>query len=316
MSKFEFQVPGTDFSIKANTIYKVTTKVDPEAPDGFVEHKTTKVIHPDVTTSVGAPYDVGMEAWNTGFYKSSPCLRGMSDEQKEAIIKVLTEHIVKPVEAIKGEGRLSHDKSNEFWDSFRIPLGTEIVFNTANPIELLQLYLAILGKNLAPKEMENHPNFKKAQFCVVNNEDAVSVKQERDLEKLEANGLFYTLYQSDKDKLFKLMDYLGIVSSDKTDMATLSSAFMAHLEDKSPSGYQNSKIFIDTFNKFSTERGEQELYLYGILKELYKKNIVRVVRGEVYLDDISLGNSFKLAAEAAAQDLEITKKLVELSQND
>lgn len=316
MSKFEFQVPGTEFSIKSNTIYKVTSKVDPDAPDGFVEHKTTKVIHPDVTTSVGAPYDVGMEAWNTGFYPASPCLRGMSESEKTAIIKVLNEHIVKKVEAIKGEGRLSHSKDNPFWDSFRIPLGTEVVFNTGNPIELMQLYLAILGKNLAPKELENHPNFKKAQFCVVNNEQAVSAKQEKDQEKLEANGLFYMLYQSDREKLFNILDYLNIVNSDKTDKATLSSAFMAHLEDKSPSGFQNSKIFIDTHNKFSTEAGEQELYIYGIIKKLFKKGIIKVVRGTVYLDDENLGNSFKLAAETASKTPELVKRLVELSQND
>ncbi len=316
MSKFEFQVPGTDFSIKANTIYKVTSKLDPEAPDGFVENKTTKVIHPDVTTSVGAPWDTAMEAWNTGFYKGSECLRGMSAEEKDSIIKVLTENIVRPVEAIKGAGRLTHEKDNEFWDTFRIPLGTEVVFNTANPVELLQLYLAILGKNLAPKSLENHPNFKKAQFCVVNNEDAVSAKEERDHERLKATGLFYTLYQSDKQKLFNIMDYLSIVNSDKTDEKTLSSAFTAYLEDKSPTGFQNSKIFVDTFNRFQGEAGEQELYVYGLLKSLYKKDIVKVVRGEVYLDDISLGNSFKLAAETASKLPETVKKLVELSQND
>ena len=316
MSKFEFQVPGTEFSIKSNTIYKVTPKIDPDAPDGFVENKTTKVIHPDITTSVGAPYDVKMEAWDTGFYTSSPCLRGMSQEQKESLIKVLDENIVQKVEAIKGKDRLSHSNGNGFWDTFRIPLGTEIVFNTANPTELLQLYLAILGKNLAPKELENHPNFKKAQFCVVNNEAAVSAKQERDQEKLEANGLFYTLYHSDKDKLFKIMDYLNIVNSDKTDQSTLSSAFLAYLDDKSPSGYQNSKIFINTFNKFKSEAGENELYVYGILKELYGKGSVKLVRGEVYLDDQNLGNSFKLAAENAAQDSDIVKKLVQLSKNE
>ncbi len=112
------------------------------------------------------------------------------------------------------------------------------------------------------------------------------------------------------------MDYLSIVNSDKTDKTTLSSAFMAYLDDKSSTGYQNSKIFIQTFNKFATKNGEQELYLYGIIKKLFKSGDIKVVRGVVYLDALNLGNSFKLAAETSVLDTEITKKLVELSQND
>jgi hypothetical protein len=255
-----------------------------------------------------------MEIWNTGFYKAAPCLRGLTPEQKEAIVDVLKKHIVDPVEAIKGVGKLAHDNGNSFWDSFRIPLGTEIVFNTANPVELLQLYLAILGKNLAPKALETHPNFKKAQFCVINSEEAISAKQETDLEKLEANGLFYTLFQSDREKLFNILDYLNIVSSDKTDKATLSSAFLAYLEDKTPTGFQNSKIFVSTYSKFKGDKGENELYTYGIIKELYKKDIVKVIRGEVFLDSTSLGNSFKLAAEYVASNEELSERLIELTQ--
>lgn len=316
MSKFEFQVPGTEFSIKSNTIYKVISKIDPDAPDGFVKEKTTKIIHPDVTTSVGAPWDVAMEAWDTGFYPASKCLRGMGEEQKKAMIEVLTENIVKPVEAIKGKGKLNHTKDNDYFDSFRIPLGTTVVFNTNNPVERLQLYLGILGKNLAPKEYENHPNFKKAQFCVVNNEEAVSAREERNFENTEAIGLFYGLLHSDKKKLFGILDYLDIVNSDKTDEKTLTTAFTRYLEDKSPEGYQNSKIFITTYRKFETEKGGEELYLYQVIKELFRKNIIKTVRGVVYLDDINLGNSFKLAAETANKSPEISKQLIELSQNN
>ena len=314
MSKFKFTVPGTDFEIVSDTIYKVVPKLDPDAPDGFVENGTTKIIHPNITTSVGAPWDETMKVWNTGFYKASPCYKGMSPEEREALINVFEKHLVKPVEEVKGEGILNHTSGHEFFDNFSIPLGTTVTFNTNDPIQRLQLFWAILGKNLAPKRLENHPNYSKADFCVVNNEDATNRKEEKTFQNTKAIGLFYTLLQSDKEKLFQILEYLGVVNSDLTEEKTLTTVFTSFIEDKSPEGYQNSKIFIETFNKFSTEAGENELYIYDLLKKLHKKGIVKIVRGSVYLDDMNLGNGFKLAATYAATNQEVNQRLLELSE--
>ena len=256
-----------------------------------------------------------MEAWDTGFYESSKCLRGLDEAARKELVQLLQKHIVEPVERIRGEGALAHASDNEFFDSFRIPLGTTVVFNTANPIERLQVYLGILGKNLAPKKFESHPNFKKAQFCVINNEDAVTARQEKAHQKTEAIGLYYTLLKSNKEKLFNILDYIGIVTSDKTDDVTLSSAFTEYVDDSSKEGFKNPEIFINTVTKFQDEAGENELYIYNLLKQLSKKGVVKILRGEVYLDDINLGNGFKLAAAYAASSPEINERLVELSEN-
>ena len=91
---FTIKVPGIDFEIKSNTIYTVKPKVDPKAPDGFRNHGTTKVIHPAVGDTVTAPFDVAMGVWDTGFYPHSPCLRAMSEREREEHLKNIKKYLV------------------------------------------------------------------------------------------------------------------------------------------------------------------------------------------------------------------------------
>lgn len=295
MSQFEFTIPKTQFVFKSNSMYQIQPKPDASAPDGFKDNGTTKVISPDVGNTVHARFDDEMKVWDTGFYTSSPILRGMSDEEKAAYIKQVTEHIIKPVEELKGEGVLNHHESNKFFDSFGIDLKAYRVLNTADVLQRLALYLAIINKELAPKEHASNPLYRKAQYVIVNKEEAVNIRQEREMQKNDAIGLFYMLQTTDKERLYSLLDYLNIANSKTTDKATLNSAFNRWLDDKT-SGYQNSKIFGDTYKKFDSEEGQEELYVYGKVKELGEKGVIKTQRGEVFLDGKPIGANYKFAA--------------------
>ena len=241
-TEFEIKIPGVDFSIKSDTIYTVIPKPDPNAPDGFKEHGTTKLIHPDVTNTVAAPFDVEMGVWDTGFYELSPCLRGMDRKEQEEHVKLVRKYIVEPVEKIKGVGTLDHNAKNTFFDDFPIALYNKVSFNTADPLQLLMLYLVILGKDLAPKELSGHPQFKKAAYQVVNREREISNKQQIEIDKGRAIGEFYALLKSDKKKLGILLTYLGVSTTSMQDEDTFITVFQRFLNDKQD-GYRNSKIF-------------------------------------------------------------------------
>jgi hypothetical protein len=312
-TKFEIPIPQTQFVLKSDRMYQIQPKMDASAPDGFKDAGTTKVISPDIGNTVHAPFNSEMKVWDTGFFKSSPILRGMKEEDKEMFIKLVNEHIVKPIEDLKGEGVLSHQENNEFLDNFGIELKAYRVINTAEPLQRLALYFAVLGKHLAPKEHQSNPLYSGAQYVIVNSEEAVNVKQEREMQKNEAIGLFYVLQKNDKDKMYDLLDYLNISNSKTTDKATLNSSFNRWLDDKT-SGYQNSEIFIKTYNRFDSEEGEEELYMYKSLKKLHDNNIVKVQRGEVFLEGKSLGAGYKLAATHLMDNAEARKRVAELMQ--
>lgn len=314
--KFEITIPRTQFVLKSNTMYKILPKSDASAPDGFKDNGTTKVISPDVGNTVYPPWDNEMKVWDTCFYKASRSLRGMPEAEKEEYLKKVQEFIVKPVEELKGEGILSHQESNKFFDDFGSTLKANRVVNTSEPLERLALYFAVLNNDLAPKEHASNPLYSKAQYVIVNSEEAVNIRQEREMEKNQAIGLFYVLQNNDKEKMSDLLDYLGIANTSTTDKATLNSAFNRWLTDKT-SGFQNSNLFIKTYEKFDSEDGAEELYLYQKLKELNDKNLIKLQRGEVFLEGKPIGAGFKLAASylmTNKDDKEKVAKLIEQIQ--
>jgi len=311
-TEFEIKIPGIDFVIKSDTIYTVIPKPDPNAPDGFKEHGTTKLIHPDVTNTVAAPFDVEMGVWDTGFYELSPCLRGMDKKEQEEHVKLVRKYIVEPVEKIKGVGTLDHSAKNTFFDDFPIALYNKVSFNTADPLQLLMLYLVILGKDLAPKELSGHPQFKKAAYQVVNREREISNKQQIEIDKGRAIGEFYALLKSDKKKLGILLTYLGVSTTSMQDEDTFITVFQRFLNDKQD-GYRNSKIFLDTLDKFSSKEGEEELYIYDSLNQLYDKGELKVFKQEFFLREHNLGNSIKHAAMFVSTKPELKKLVVELN---
>lgn len=310
----EITVPGTDFTIKADTIYTVLPKVDPNAPDGFKEHGTTKVIHPSVGNTVGAPYDRTMGVWDTGFYTHSPCLVGMPVEAKNKFIKDVNEFIVTPVEEIKGQGELDH-KNNKFFDNLAITLANKVHFNTANPLDRLGLYFAVLGKELCPKDMVGNPLFGGAAYQVVNKEVEVSNKEQAELDNARAIGELYNLIRNDKDFLSKVFKYLRISDATISDEKTFVTVFNRYLKDKQD-GYRNSTLFLKEIDKFRTKEGAQELEAYIMLLKLYDQKIVQINKSEYYLKGVSIGNSLKHAAMNAAKDPELMKQIVELSAEE
>lgn len=311
---FEIKVPGTDFIIKSNTIYTVLPKPDPNAPDGFREHGTTKVIHPAISNVVGAPYSEEMGVWDTGFYPFSPCLNGMSSKEKEDYVELVTENIVKPIEEIKGQNILHHS-NNKFYDDFVINLYNKVSFNTEDPTQLLGLYFAVLSKQLCPKQHLGNPKFKYAAYQVVNREKEISNKEQVSIDKTKAVGEFYKLMNSNKEKLQILLKYLNISSTIIDDEDTFITVFNRFMEDKQD-GYRNSKIFLDTLGKFETKEGEEELYIFKALNELYDKDILKNFKSEYFLEGHNLGNSIKHAAMLVASKPELKKLVTESMPQD
>lgn len=312
MKKFEIKVPETDFIIKSDTIYTVIPKPDPNAPDAFREHGTTKIIHPDISDTIGAPYSTEMGVWDTGFYEFSPCLVGMNSDEKEAFISLVTKAIVEPIEQIKGKGTLEH-RNNEFYDELVIPLYNKVSFNTADPMQLLGLYFAVLSKQLCPKDNVGNPNFKYAAYQVVNREKEVTNLEQIKIDNTKAIGEFYKLMSTDKEKLSIIMKYLNISSTVLEDEDTFISVFSNYLEDKQD-GYRNSKIFLQQLNKFDTAEGQEELYIYEALSKLYDQKKLKLFKQEYYLGTHNLGGSIKHAAMTALVNPEIQKLITEMSE--
>lgn len=289
------------FNIRPNTLYQVTEKTDSSAPDGFKLNKTSKVLHPDIVDSVpGAIYDSELRIWDTGLYENSKALiRAIpSATERAKFVKDVKKYISDPLTKLKGKDFLSqYEENNDFWDNFSIKIHKDKIFNTEKPEELLQLYLALLHKQVTPSVLESNPEFKNSQFCIIDKEDAVDRKLEAELGIMEAQGTFFSLLKSSKKSdLLLILDYLKLNVTEKTEDKVIASLFNNWIKDKTD-GYQNYSVFLKTYKFFLTEEGEKEVFYNSKIKELIKKQVVKQKKQEIWFNDEWIGADIKSAAK-------------------
>lgn len=307
----DFRVIVHGFEIKSNTIYQVVPKPDEDAPDGYRRERTTKMLSPNISESVGCVKNPVSNTWDTGFYVYSPCYNHLPMDQREIIVANVVKNIKDPIENIYGGGDRLNQNSDEFWDEYTITLSNTAIFNTAEPKELLNLYMAILHGALAPKESASGERFREAKYCVVNKNEVIDRKLAKDLNYNKAVGSFYTLLENDKPTLVGILNFVGLQASAHTDEITLNNTVTNYLRNQQ-SGDQNTEIFLEAFKFAKTESGKREIQLYQDLKELAKKGAIVKDGTEYRLGEDYLGATFKIAAKRVAGDQKLQEKLIDL----
>lgn len=296
------------FQLRKNTLYEITEKLDSTAPDGFKEYGTTKVLSNQVTDRVpGAVYDTDRNIWDTGLYATSKSFtRTIPESLRASVLRDLQNNIVKPFESEKGALALDHTaKNNHFWDRYSIELQKGKVFDTSKPDDLLKVFLILIHKKVAPKEMESHPEYKSSMYCIVDKDVVVNREAERNMKTTKANGLFYNLLNNDRQGLLQVFDYVGIRASESTNDASLSTVFTNFINSKEDK-FQNIAIFIDAVEKYATEEGQEEFYIHYKLKELYTKTSkVKKTKEGVFMDDVFVATNWKYAATKIMEDSEL-----------
>lgn len=307
----DFKVTVHGFEIRSNTIYQVIPKPDEDAPDGFRKERTTKVLSPRISESVGCVKNPDTNTWDTGFYLYSPCYKHIPVDEREIKVKNVVKNIKEPIENIYGGGDRLNQNNDDYWDDYGFEIRNGAIFNTAEPKDLLNLYMAILHGSLAPKESASTERFKGAMYCVVNKNEVIDRKLSKDLNYNKAVGNFYTLMENDKASLIGILNYIGLHASISTDEITLNNTVTNFLKNKQ-SGDQNTEIFLEAFKTARTESGKKEIQIYQNLKELAKKGAITKEGTEYRLGETSLGSSFKIAAKTVAKDQKLQEKLIDL----
>lgn len=211
--KLLFEIDG--FKVYEKTIYKVVGKKDKNAPDGLVDLGVCKFPFKDNFDIVYCAWDKFTQTFDTGFHEHSMCYNSVDDDfDVKKFIKNITETILKPAEKVLGIGKLSHTNV-DFWDEHSIKLVLDAEFNTANPIEALNLYLALKDKKLTPKEKDGDPYYMESFFCVEGIQQTYNEHRTRSLEKIKIRGTFEKLARSsdvkDVQKAVDILVYADII---------------------------------------------------------------------------------------------------------
>lgn len=319
---FTIKVPGTNFEIHSNSIYEIVSKLDTSAPDEFKRLKTTKVIDPDLTTSFTPPFNAQMGVWDLGFEENSPCLFGIDKDLVKKHLVVTQNYIVGPVERIKGKGYLNavpksikhvvkKENEGEGLDYHKITLGLERIFDTKKPLDLLDLYLAVLAGELAPKDEEFSRQWDNADFSVENKREKTDQIERAQYKKDRAVAKMHTFLEDNKKYLVDVLNYVGVKVSEKSTDQTISSFFRKWLDNTSSRSGENAEYFLGVIEKFTKQGDTGELYTWSVLNDLVKNGAITIRKNEYFLDGQSLGHNLRTVAEQTLKDKKLKEAIFE-----
>lgn len=304
-----------DFSLRKDTLYEIKQKYDADAPEGFRQYETTKALMDDVSNSEAvAIFNEYIRAWDNGLFLESPLLTAAVPDEtaRKLVLESLEENIVKPIESVRGKGALDNKESNnEFWDNFTVTLNVGRVFNTADPMQALQLYNLLLRKVVTPKDLENHPAYRGSQFTIIDKELSVSKAAEKSERDIKSAGLYYQLKTTNREALIAILNYIGLNVKESDTDSNIDFLFKRFLEDKN-NGVQNTKEFIEVSENYTTPKGKQLIGTFQKLRELYSEGSIELRGKDYYLGEYNLGNTFKLASKTVVSDKDIKKAFSEL----
>lgn len=309
------------FTVRENSNYVVRDKRDLSAPSGFIEAGASKLPSDGIDEVFHCRYVVkganGRGVWDTGFYKYSPCYENQDPEAVSIMVENLQKKVVEPYRAAVGDENALSQNDDDWWTKqcFRVHRGQ--VFNTNNPESLLELYFALRTFQLTPKGQEGDSKYNNSSYIVVDINKDIKTKDEKALEKFKAIGVFTTLLEQDKEKLFAILEFIGMPVSDTLDDTTLIGMFDAYLGGT----IDKSLAFNNVIKEVEKEVGLAKVNLFKKLKEVANKSdkISKSPKGIYFYDGVEIGEDLKAAAENIAKNKNlnrIKKELLLLSSDE
>lgn len=316
-NKKETLIDVNGLVIKTNSVYKITNKPDSNAPSGFVKEGTTKLPSAGIANTVPCRFKVtnkstGEGLYDTGLYRESPCYASMNEEKVDEIVKNLQEKIVIPYERKYGKGKLDHSNT-EFWDAFGVNLFDGRFFVTSNIDDLLDLYIAMNGFDLTPKDRLGDPRFSSSDYCVEDKEKVQGIKAERANNMMTAITNFGSLLSTNRNKALNILRYNKVIGvGSDIDDGTLNSLVFEWLNKDT----QNPNRFLKTYELTKKKKTEDVVDMYAILSKLFNKGVVKRNGGMFNFEGNDLGADLKTAAYNVATKGDLADVKIALIEYD
>lgn len=319
-----FEVTG--FKVKSDSTYRVKHKIDYDAPSGFKKLGMSKV--PGTGGSFQAPF-TGVSPsvpnsgrWDIGIHTTSLFYKFEdNDKVREEKVKVIIENVIEPYIKASGTKYTLEDfirGEDELFRDLDIKIKEDKIFNTNDPESLLELYISLLQRKLAPVGRESESTFEDASYAIENLSEKRTRTNVVSKNSLTASSLFSEILKTDVSRARALLIYMGESVGDTTEEDVLIDVFMERVL-KEPSKVDT---FLANYDNFSTKVGELELNMYNFLKKAVKSpsSKVTVINGQLFYDDINIGADIKSAAKALSReksgDLKAIQKEILLGDED
>ena len=316
--------------IKKGEKYQVVPKQPgTDSPEVYQEIGSEKSLNPGVSNGYCWVYDGSLRRWDTGFYPESPYFTRNRIQYEDAtkLAKQYKDFVLGSYKTLQPSEKFedTSEENSKFFESEefsgRITVGR--VFDTANPIHLMGLYMAILSGSLAPKGKrsvdevrlglgsEMDARYRGAQYSLVNNSKVLSREEEEIFEKNQAIGSFTNFLTTDKKTAVALMNYEGLrVTKDMNDMKR-NTTFNKFLIE---GGHLKIKGWNETVKKFVEDEKEfkNELQIIEYLRNEGGYKLLEADGDDYKFMGVKLGQkkNFKGIAKKIAETPEIQKEFI------
>lgn len=318
--KLLFTVNG--FEIRSNSSYKVKDKPDGDAPTGFQELGVTKLPSDGVDECFQVPYkQVGANGegiWDTGFFVHSPCYANMEESQVKVMVKSVVDNLLKPYRSITGNPKAFEEGNEEFLGKTNFKIYTGLTFDTNNMFDLMTLYFALRGHKVAPEGSKGDSKYRNCAYLLIDKNRDVKEKDRRKALKFESIGLFQTLFEQDKTRLYAVLNWINLRVGETTDKMTAIGIFDEYISGS----HDKSEAFLNTVKESETKVGLDKLMLYQKLKDSANRNakITKLPNGTYFYDGtIEIGKDLKSCADniSKLKDLDkVKRELLLLTEED
>lgn len=267
------QIKIGNITIEIGKRYILDHKFDGSAPDGLKKIEATRLPFDRNSISDCVWYDETQRLYDTGFYPQSYCLSQYTPSEREELVKVYNKQIREPYEKTVNVN-LDSSSKNEFYKDYKFELYVNKEFDTTNPLDLFDLFNAILQTRVCAKDERNPFYNSDAQFNLSNPSEVKNKAKDKVKKRRQALEKFVTMVDNHRDKLNLVLEYIGRDNPEKIDNDDLKDIYFEIVHDKN-TGMDFVDRFTEASSKYDTESGKEEMEFYAGVKRLLKASLIK-----------------------------------------
>jgi len=261
-------------------------------------------------------FDSQKNVYDTGFYEGSYCLQAYTKAEREELVPIYVNQIMKPYEEFRNED-LNHAEKNKFWEKFRYEAKVNKEFDTNKADDLFELFQIIL-QGLACEKNEKNPFYRQnAQFTISNPQTTKNKNKENSKTKSEAIQKLNILADADKEKLDLVLNYIGREATNKVDKEDLKTIYFEVITEPK-TGLDFAERFNEACDSYETPTGKEKMEYFHAANELLKLRKIKKITGKGFFTEhgeIFLGLTLQGVAEfclnKASQQAKAIEELIE-----
>lgn len=299
----KLRVANTEFEI--GDILEITPKLDLDAPSGFQQHGTTKLLMEGIAEPFSISFDEDLQMWDTGFDELHPINDAIPKAEKKATVLSYVKNIKEPYEK-RFNKSLDSFEDNDFWPTYIIDVYKGRKLDTSNIKDLLDLFL-ILKNGMACEVKEKDYFLKKASYNIQNVKQVQSNEEKRSETKFDAMGIFKVMLDSfDKsnDDIYTILEWINIPNLRDADKETVKKIVLKQFDNEKV-GYDVSRRFLDAYKMTQDKSNKEVMENFSVLNKLRQKRKIEYRQRQYWIDGQLVGNNLKEGAQKLITDKEL-----------